>query len=263
MSESTKSILQRLDAIEAATGAKLTELQRLRRLKEKEEQRLEQYERVKKNGLWAFKKPTGGGTPYNPFVHPNIPPGHRWNPETAQIEKIPPPPPVPTVVSKEPNDDDTEMRDTETAKKRSRDELDPSDEEDDPGEYNMTRNKGSRSNLKATGMSFQGRLQDWKDHPQGPMMGETGSSHRGRYTGLVRPKWPTVVRPYTKNTRRHVVGNRPTGILDNHYYAKDVIGSHTQSAFISPHATLGQRGAKSVVDSIPALKPGSHHWLFS
>lgn len=97
---------------------------------------------------------------------------------------------------------------------------------------------------------------------QGPPMMGTGKSRRGRYTGIVRPKWPTVVRPYTKNTRAHIVGNRPTGILDNHYYAKDLIGSHSFPAFLSPHASTGQRGSEAVVGSIRALQPGPHHWLF-
>lgn len=96
---------------------------------------------------------------------------------------------------------------------------------------------------------------------QGPMMGD-GHSRRGRYTGIVRPKWPTVVRPYTKNTRAHIVGNRPTGILDNQYYAKDLIGSHTLPPFLSPHAVTGQRGSEAVVGDIRALQAGSHHWLF-
>lgn len=96
---------------------------------------------------------------------------------------------------------------------------------------------------------------------QGPMLG-TGKTRQGRLTGIVRPKWPQVVRPYTKHTRAHIVGNRPTGILDNRYYAKDIIGSDTFTPFLSPHATTGQRGSEAVVGGIRAFQPGPHHWLF-
>lgn len=87
--------------------------------------------------------------------------------------------------------------------------------------------------------------------------------NKGVLTGARKAPYPTIHRPYGSNTRQHVIGRRDTGVWDNTYYGKDLIGSSPGQAFIPPNATLGQRGAPAVLDSIQALQPGPHHWLFA
>lgn len=85
---------------------------------------------------------------------------------------------------------------------------------------------------------------------------------KGVLTGARKAPYPTIHRPYGVNTRQHVIGRRDTGVWDNTYYGKDLIGSSPGQAFIPPNASLGQRGAPAILDAVPALQSGPHHWLF-
>lgn len=87
--------------------------------------------------------------------------------------------------------------------------------------------------------------------------------NEGAWTGAKRPRYPTIHRPYTNNTRAHIVGNR-SRITRMHTlgYDQDIVRSHPVPPLLPPHAALSQRGAPEVVAGIRALQPGSHHWLF-
>lgn len=126
--------------------------------------------------------------------------------------------------------------------------------EDRAGYYDRRQYHG----LQATGMGRNERIMSWNNDGHGP---KQNSGNRGRLTGIARPKWPRTVRPYTTRTRQHIVGNRPTGILDNQY-DKNIVGSHSVPPFIPPHASAGQRGATTITRHVPSLQPGSHHFLF-
>jgi hypothetical protein len=123
------------------------------------------------------------------------------------------------------------------------------------GDYNRRR---QYNGLRNTNMSNQNRMEEFMGEPDPP---KASGTNRGYKTGIARPKWPTTVRPYTTRTRQHIVGNRPTGILDNKY-DKDIVGSHPVPPFLSPHAVAGQRGTSAITRNIPAFQPGPHHLLF-
>lgn len=84
---------------------------------------------------------------------------------------------------------------------------------------------------------------------------------RGAYTGLTRPRYPKVFRPYGTNQRERLVGKRPTG-MHTYGYDKEIVESRPVPAFLPTHAPLGQSGASAVTAHIPAFQPGSGHWLF-
>ena len=84
---------------------------------------------------------------------------------------------------------------------------------------------------------------------------------RGAYTGLTRPKYPRVFRPYGINQRERLIGRRPTG-MHTTGYAKEIVESRPVPPFLPTHAALGQSGTSAVTSHIPALQPGSGHWLF-
>lgn len=88
--------------------------------------------------------------------------------------------------------------------------------------------------------------------------------NRGPWTGARRPKEPVTFRPYTHNTRRHIVGDRSaiTG-MRRHGYAPEIVGSHPVPPLVpTPGGPCAQSGAPSVLASVPALRPGPQHWLF-
>lgn len=87
--------------------------------------------------------------------------------------------------------------------------------------------------------------------------------NEGAWTGAKRPRYPAIHRPFTNNTRAHIIGNR-SAITRMHTlgYDQDIVRSHPVPPFIPPHAALGQRGSPEVLSGIHALHPGSHHWLF-
>lgn len=84
---------------------------------------------------------------------------------------------------------------------------------------------------------------------------------RGAYTGLTRPKYPRVFRPYGIKQRERLIGKRPTG-MNTFGYDKEIVESRAVPPFLPPHAALGQGGASAVTSQIPAFRPGSGHWLF-
>ena len=101
---------------------------------------------------------------------------------------------------------------------------------------------------------------DW-DHPcalPSPMRG----AGKGAMTGARRAPAPPIFRPYTSNTRKHVVGHRKfTGM--NHYgYAADIVESKKVPPFIPEGSMLAQQGCPEVLKHIPSLKAGPHHYLF-
>ena len=87
--------------------------------------------------------------------------------------------------------------------------------------------------------------------------------NRGAYTNAERPKYPRVFRPYGSNTRERVVGFRKYTRMHHLGYDAEVVESRPVAPLISPQAALGQSGAPSITSRIPALRPGSHHCLFT
>ena len=101
---------------------------------------------------------------------------------------------------------------------------------------------------------------DW-DHPcslPSPMRGDG----KGALTGARRAPAPPIFRPYTSNTRKHVVGHRKfTGM--NHYgYAADIVESKKVPPFIPEGSMLAQQGCPEILRHVPSLKAGPHHYLF-
>lgn len=85
----------------------------------------------------------------------------------------------------------------------------------------------------------------------------------GRYTGAPKPPYPVIHRPYGTNTRQLIFGKRDTGLYDNTYHGKNLIGSSEGStSFIPSNAVLGQGGCPTITRHVPALHPGRSHWLF-
>lgn len=104
---------------------------------------------------------------------------------------------------------------------------------------------------------------DWLDYWYQQDRYHQLKASKGRYTGAPRAPYPTIHRPYGTNTRERIVGKRDTGIYDNRYYGKNLIGSSEgPSSFIPSNAVLGQGGCSTITSHVPALKAGGDHWLF-
>lgn len=88
------------------------------------------------------------------------------------------------------------------------------------------------------------------------------NNRQGAWTGATRPTYPKVFRPFGTNTRERVVGNRSFTGMHHLGYATEIVESRPSPPLIPPTAALGQSGAPSVLRDIPALRRGSHHWLF-
>jgi hypothetical protein len=98
------------------------------------------------------------------------------------------------------------------------------------------------------------------NHWWGPVRRRT--NREGAWTGATRPTYPKVFRPFGNNTRERVVGHRTYTGMNHLGYAKEIVESRPSPPFLPPTATLGQSGAPSVLQDVPALRRGNHHWLF-
>lgn len=82
----------------------------------------------------------------------------------------------------------------------------------------------------------------------------------GQFTGAYRPPYPPVFRKFGNgDIRQKLIGMRDTG-MSWKGYDKEIIGSNRGGPLIPPTATLGTRGCPSVLNHVPALAPGPHHW---
>lgn len=85
---------------------------------------------------------------------------------------------------------------------------------------------------------------------------------RGVWTGARRAPYPKIFRPYTNNTRQHIVGKRRyTGMSHMGYDAK-IVESKSVPPLIPDGSTLAQEGAPEITRHIPSLRAGSGHYLF-
>lgn len=109
-------------------------------------------------------------------------------------------------------------------------------------------------------------------HGRGIRAPPKGSAYaRGDYTGAVRAPHPPVRRHFGGNTRQTVYpferqGTKLTGLLDNHYDPRVINPPGNQRAshgFLPSGAVPIQAGTPTVLRGIHALRPGSHHPLFT
>lgn len=84
---------------------------------------------------------------------------------------------------------------------------------------------------------------------------------KGAWTGARRAPYPPIFRPYTSNTRRHIVGNRKfTGMTHLGYHA-DIVESKPVPPLIPEGSRLATEGCPEVLKHVPNLKDGKHHYL--
>lgn len=97
------------------------------------------------------------------------------------------------------------------------------------------------------------------DHPcELPGPGTT----RGVWTGARRAPYPPIHRPYTSNTRQHVVGKRAYTGMSHLGYDADVVQSKPVAPLIPEGSALGQQGAPEILRHVPSLRAGPGHYLF-
>lgn len=85
---------------------------------------------------------------------------------------------------------------------------------------------------------------------------------RGVWTGARRAPYPKIFRPYTSNTRKHIVGNRRFTGMHHYGYDADIVQSKPVPPLIPEGSRLANEGAPEILRHIPSLRAGSGHYLF-
>lgn len=100
------------------------------------------------------------------------------------------------------------------------------------------------------------------DHPCELPAPTRGKERLGAWTGARRAPYPPIFRPYTSNTRRHIVGHRKFTGMNHLGYDADVVESKPVPPLVPPGSRLAQEGCPEVLRHVPSLRAGPHHYLF-
>lgn len=85
---------------------------------------------------------------------------------------------------------------------------------------------------------------------------------RGVWTGARRAPYPVIHRPYTSNTRRHIVGHRKFTHMNHYGFDADVVESKPVPPLIPEGSRLAQEGCPEICRQVPGFRPGKNHYLF-
>ena len=100
---------------------------------------------------------------------------------------------------------------------------------------------------------------DW-DHPC--TLPKPSRAGVGAWTGARRAPYPPIFRPFTANTRQHVVGRRRFTAMGHYGYDASVVESKPVPPLIPAGSRLANEGCPEVLRHVPSLRPGPGHYLF-